>query len=121
MNADVKEITAPEVTIAGAQIRKRGLRMMIVSGGLFAVNLAFLLWATSRAHSVHFPIVGMSLPLAFALIGSIELITGAPFQKLADSWMNLRGWQRGVLGTVIVFASLAIILCLVTFFVMAFT
>ena len=68
---------------------------------------------------IHRPFV--ILPLAIALIGSVELITGAPFTRLADSWMRLRGWQRGVLGTLIVFTSLAIIMCLVTFFVMMFT
>src|SRR6266481_7612542 len=56
-----------------------------------------------------------------ALIGSVELTTGAPFKRLADSWMRLRGWQWGVLGTFIVLTSLAIIMCLVTFFVMLFT
>jgi len=74
-----------------------------------------LLWLSSHAHSIHFPIVATSLPLAFALIGTIELITGAPFQRLANSWMQLRGWQRGILGTLIVVASLAMIMCLVPF------
>ena len=114
-------MSAPSVPLTSSQIRKRGLKLLIIAGSLFAANLVLLLWLSAHAYSVHFPVVGMSLPLAFSLIGSIELVTGSPFQRLADSWMSLRGWQRGVLGTLIVFASLAIILCVVTFFVMLFT
>ena len=114
-------MSAPETTITGTQIRKRGFKMLVIAGSLFVANVLLLLWLSSHAHSVNFPIVGMSLPLAVALIGSIEVITGSPFQRLGDSWMRLRGWQRGLLGTFIVFAALAIIMCLVTFFVMMFT
>jgi hypothetical protein len=114
-------MSAAETTIASAQIRKRGFKMLVIASSLFVANILLLLWLSSHAHSVHFPIVGMSLPLAVALIGGTEVITGSPFQRLAASWMSLRGWQRGVLGTFIVFASLAIIMCAVTFFVMMFT
>jgi hypothetical protein len=114
-------MNAPETAVMSSEIRKRGFKRVILAGGLFAVNVALLLWLGSKAHAVNFPIVGMSLPLALTLIGGIELVTGAPFQRLANSWMSLRGWQRGVLGTLIVFASLAMILCVVTFVVMMFT
>ena len=108
-------MNAPETPVTSAQIRKRGLKLLAIGGGLFAANVLLLLWLSSHAHSIHFPIVATSLPLAFALIGTIELITGAPFQRLANSWMQLRGWQRGILGTLIVVASLAMIMCLVPF------
>jgi hypothetical protein len=114
-------MSAPQPTLTSSQIRKRGLKFLAFGGGLFALVVILLLWLSAHAHSIHFPLVGASLPLALALIGSVELITGAPFQRLADSWMRLRGWQRGVLGTLIVLTSLAIIMCLVTFFVMLFT
>ena len=117
----IRRMSTPETPITSIQIRKRGLKLLVIAGCLFAAGVILLLWLSSHAHSVHFPIVGMSFPLAVALIGSIELITGAPFQRLADSWMSLRGWQRGVLGTFIVLVSFAIILCLVTFFVMMLT
>ena len=114
-------MSTPQPALSSSQIRKRGLKFLAAGGGLFALVVFLLLWLSTHAHSIHFPIIGASLPLALALIGSIELITGAPFQRLADSWMRLRGWQRGVLGTLIVLTSLAIIMCLVTFFVMTFT
>ena len=114
-------MSAPQLVWISSQIRKRGLKFIAIGGGLFVLVVLLLLWLSSHAHSIHFPIVGASLPLALALIGSVELITGAPFQRLGDSWMRLRGWQRGVLGTLIVVTSLAIIMCLVTFFVMMLT
>ena len=117
----MKRMNAPQTTLTSAQIRKRGLKWLAIGGGLFAGNVLLLLWLSSHAHSIHFPIVATSLPLAFALIGSVELVTGVPFQHLANNWMQLRGWQRGILGTFIVLASLAIIMCLVTFFVMIFS
>jgi hypothetical protein len=111
----------PVVSVEIAQIRGRGLKLLLIGGSLFVANAALLIWLSSTTHSAHFPIVGMSLPLAFALIGSIEFTTGSPFQCLADSWMRLQGWQRGALGTFIVFTSLSIIICVVTFLVMMLT
>lgn len=112
---------APRPILSSGQIRKRGLKFLAIGGGLFGLVVALLFWLSAHAHSIHLPLLGASLPLALALIGGVELITGAPFQRLAGSWMRLRGWQRGVLGTLIVLTSLAIIMCLVTFFVLMFT
>jgi hypothetical protein len=78
-------------------------------------------WLSAHNYHFSFAVIGASLPFAFACVGFIELMTGAPYLRLAQSWMSLRGWQRGVLGTFIVVASLVIILCVVTFFVMMFT
>src|SRR5256885_3730231 len=117
----LRPMSTPQPVLSSSQIRKRGLKFIAIGGALFVLVVLLLLWLSSHAHSIHFPIVGASLPLALALIGSVELITGAPFQRIGDSWMRLRGWQRGVLGTLIVVTSLAIIMCLVTFFVMMFT
>lgn len=114
-------MSAPETTITSAEIRKRGVKKLVIAGSLFVANVLLLLWFSSHSHGVHFPIVATSFPLAVALIGSIEFITGAPFQRLGDRCISLQGWQRGVLSTFIVIGSLAIIMCLVTFFVMMFT
>ena len=114
-------MSAPQPVLSSSQVRKRGLKFIAIGGGLFVLVVLLVLWLSSHAHSILFPMVGASLPLALALIGSVELITGVPFQRLGDGWMRLRGWQRGVLGTLIVVTTLAIIMCLVTFFVMIFT
>ena len=57
------------------------------------------------------------LPFAFlggfALVGLLELITGVSFTQWAGKWDRLKGWQRGVLGTLIVIVAGAIIILLV--------
>lgn len=49
----------------------------------------------------------LSVPVAYALIGLLEIISGVPFTDLAKNWDSISGWQRGVLGVIIVFLVLA--------------
>ena len=114
-------MTNPSVPLSSRQIRQRGLKALAIGLGLFAAILFLMYWLSAHHYRFSFAAIGASLPFAYAGIGFVELVTGAPYQRLARSWMSLRGWQRGVLGTFIVVASLVIILCLVTFFVMMFT
>jgi hypothetical protein len=95
--------------------------MLVIGGGIFAAVLYLVWWLSAHRHSFSFGVIGATLPFACACIGFIELMTGAPYLRLARSWMGLRGWQRGVLGTFIVVASFVIIICVVTFCVMIFT
>jgi len=114
-------MSAPSIPLSSSQIRKRGLQMFAIGGGIFAAILFLMWWLSAHSYHFHFAVIAASLPFAYACIGFVEIVTGAPYQRLAQSWMSLRGWQRGVLGTFIVVASLVIILCVVTFFVMMFT
>ena len=43
-------------------------------------------------------IIPLALPGAVALMGLLEIITGAPFRNISGKWDNLKGWQRGILG-----------------------
>ena len=95
---------------------------MLAGGGVvFAAILFLMYWLSAHGYRFHFAVIGASLPFVFVCVGFIELVTGSPYQRLGQRWMALAGWQRGVLGTFIVVAALAIILCVVTFFVMMFT
>jgi hypothetical protein len=114
-------MSTPSIPLSSSQIRKRGLKMFAIGGGIFAAILYLMWWLSAHSYHFSFAVIGASLPFAYACVGFIELMTGAPYLRLAQSWMSLRGWQRGVLGTFIVVASLVIILCVVTFFVMMFT
>ncbi|TAK99950.1 MAG: hypothetical protein EPO07_10335 [Verrucomicrobia bacterium] len=114
-------MSAPETSMTSSQIRKRGLKTLALGGVVFAAILCLMYWLSAHRHRFHFAVIAASLPFAYAGSGFIEVVTGSPYQRLAQSWMGLRGWQRGVLGTFIVFAALVIILCVVTFFVMMFT
>lgn len=43
-----------------------------------------------------------ALPGAYVLIGLLEVVSGVPFKDISGEWDSLAGWQRGVLGVVIV-------------------
>jgi len=110
-----------EITATSSQIRRRGLKMLVGGGIVLAAILVLLYWLSAHGYRFHYAVIGASLPFVFVCVGFIELVTGSPYQRLGQRWMALAGWQRGVLGTFIVFAALMIILCIVTFFVMMFT
>jgi hypothetical protein len=114
-------MSAPSIPLSSSQIRKRGFRTFAIGIGIFAAILFLMYWLSAHSYRFSFAVIAASLPFAYACIGFIELVTAAPYQRLAQSWMSLRGWQCGILGTFIVVASLVIILCVVTFFVMMFT
>jgi hypothetical protein len=52
--------------------------------------------------------IAAGVPGAYAIIGLIELCTGYSFTRLANAWDDLKGWQRGVLGILIVVTAFAI-------------
>lgn len=54
------------------------------------------------AHGGPFKLIVLGVPGAFLLSGLIELVTGAPFQHVAEKWDMLQGWQRGIFGILIV-------------------
>ncbi|NIA00288.1 hypothetical protein [Massilia sp. CCM 8734] len=54
--------------------------------------------------------MAVAVPGAFLLAGLIELVTGAPFQQVSTQWDSLQGWQRGVLGIVIVIVSAIVLM-----------
>ena len=58
---------------------------------------------------------GLGLPLLPLLVGLVELVSGKHFDELARRWDELRGWQRGVLGLVIVALATVVIVTLAGF------
>jgi len=71
--------------------------------GLHSVGVTVRAWA----------LIPLALPGAYAFVGLLELLTGAPFSELSQRWDALHGWQRGVLGVVVVilaFAALALVM-----------
>lgn len=103
----------PDIRVFEARvIRKRGLRRFGLWLLAFLGAMAVPLFVLPRL-SVQLTPPGMipfALPGAFALQGLLELITGVPFLKMARRWDGLQGWQRGVLGTIVVLAALVVII-----------
>lgn len=57
-----------------------------------------------------FTLIPAGIPFVYSCIGFLEVVTGKPFQHFADSWMALKGWQRGIIGTLIVLLAGALII-----------
>lgn len=92
-------------------VRKRGLRRFVLWLLVFLAAMAVPLFALPRLGFQLRPLgmIPFALPGAFALQGLVELIVGVPFVELARRWDQLKGWQRGVLGTIIVLVALVVI------------
>jgi|SRR5581483_3976774 hypothetical protein len=83
-------------------VRKAGLLLIAASLAVIAVLLAF--------H--YYPItiwVAAIYALAALILGLLVVITGQSVRGLSAKWMALAGWQRGVLGAVVVVLVLAAI------------
>ena len=87
--------------------RRSGIKWVGVGALLAAIWIAALLFMNSLGKSMYGPALGM--PIIPLLIGLTQLTTGRHFGELAHAWDSLAGWQRGVLGLVIVGIATAII------------
>ena len=92
-------------------VRKRGVRRFALWLLVFLAAMTVPLFVLPRFGVQLAPpgMIPFALPGAFALQGLLELIGGVPFLELARRWDQLKGWQRGVLGTIIVLIALAVI------------
>ncbi|HSI10543.1 MAG TPA: hypothetical protein VK961_00805 [Chthoniobacter sp.] len=92
-------------------VRKRGLRRFALWLLAFLVGMSVPLFVLPRFGVQLTPpgMIPFALPGAFALQGLIELISGVPFLDLAGRWDELKGWQRGLLGTIIVLVAMVVI------------
>ena len=73
-----------------------------------------LLWLINKGFAFQFALIPACIPFAYFCIGFVEFVSGVPFARLGQQWMELKGWQRGVLGTFIILAAIALMLCLGT-------
>lgn len=98
-------------------LRRNALRVMVIAGPLTAVNATVAAFAGSwlREGPLDF-LIGPWLPYVAALpalpflAAALVYVTGRPFDELAAAWSALSGWQRGVLGVLVVLLSAAVIL-----------
>ena len=103
--------------------RKRALKKVTI-GILGCLGMAGLFTAIAFAGYMPgnpFMLIPAAIPFVYFCIGIVELLTGRPYQHLAEAWMALRGWQRGVIGTLIVVVAGFLIIVVMTALVMFFT
>lgn len=97
------------------EVRRRGLKLIAIGIVLAAFWLALMLVMAERNRQLMGP--GLGLPLLPLLVGLVELVSGRHFDDLSRRWDDLRGWQRGVLGVVIVALATVVIVTLAGFVV----
>jgi hypothetical protein len=85
-------------------------------GFVLILGLFFLIGLVAGYAPVNpFKMIPLCIPFVYLCIGLIEVVSGKPYRHLAAAWMNLRGWQRGIIGIIIVIAAFAFILLGVAF------
>ena len=86
-----------------ASIRKKGLVKM-ATGFLALIGAGyFVYWLQTQGYSPNgFAMIGLGAPAAIGLVGLLEVLMNRPFSEMEDWWNGLRGWQRGVLGMLVV-------------------
>jgi hypothetical protein len=91
-----------------AHVRVRGLLLLI---GAAAGILLTLVSSAYLAKHGYFPkrggvpaMVLVFIPIAVALAGFIELLTGLALMRVPGKWDGLQGWQRGILMILIAFS-----------------
>ena len=77
-------------------------------GAIFAIFVAIS--KAGYEFNNPFKLIAPCIPFVYFCIGFIELVTGRPYRQLAQAWMALKGWQRGVIGTFIVLAAIVIMI-----------
>lgn len=110
-------------TTIAPEFRKRALKKVTL-GILGCAGMVGLFLAIARAGYVPanpFMLIPAAVPFVYFCMCMIELLTGRPYQQLAGAWMALKGWQRGVIGLLIVLAAVFLIGVVVTGIVMWLT
>jgi AcrR family transcriptional regulator len=94
---DVRAVRDPGVALAYTQMFRNARSLLLKSPEV--ANLARL-DCNARTH----------LLLPFARVGLVEVTTGVPVTEVSSAWDALAGWQRGVLGILIVALAFALMM-----------
>jgi len=91
-------------------IRKKGLGKM-VTGFLALIGASyFVFWLQTKGYSPNsFAMIGLGAPAAIGLVGLLEVLMNRPFSEMEQWWNGLRGWQRGLLGMLVVILAIALL------------
>jgi hypothetical protein len=102
-----------------ASQRKHGLIKMALGCVAIVVAIALNNWLLPKL-GLELAIGGLfmfSAAGAYFLVGLVEVITNRSFIYWGQKWMALKGWQRGVFGTLFLLIILAALGCIIPYVV----
>jgi hypothetical protein len=98
------------VRMAGARKIALGIVGSVVAWSLFA-------WARGQGFTPNaFLMIPLATPAAWGLAGLLEVVTGLEFTQIARKWDELAGWQRGVLGLLVVALAVVVMMGAIVLF-----
>jgi len=95
---------------AAGVVRRQSLKLIAIGVVVGVAWVAVLSLLQRDGFIVWGP--GIGAPGLPFMVGLTQLITGRRFDELARSWDALQGWQRGILGLVIVAMAVLVMMVL---------
>src|SRR5262245_60489158 len=96
-------------------IRLMGLLKLVAGSLVFAAIVSYFM-SHGLPTGSPFKIIGPAIPGAFALVGLVEMTVGMPITEVSSAWDELAGWQRGILGTLVVVLAFVLMMAGVALF-----
>ncbi|HEU0265784.1 MAG TPA: hypothetical protein VFR01_08675 [Geobacterales bacterium] len=94
-----------------SSIRTQGIKKLLLGTIAGVLAAYFVYWLQLQGyHPNSFALVGLGAPAAWGLVGLLEVLMNRPFSEMEDWWGGLRGWQRGVLGLLVVVIAFALLM-----------
>ena len=90
------------------EVRSSGLKKLIIGGVASFLMLQWVISAPPSASRGAYKLISLSPPLLVAMMGLLETFSGV--LRFSEAWEELQGWQRGVLGIVIVIVAIVVIM-----------
>lgn len=104
-----------EATSRDVRISVRSVTAAVLGSILFVLMVTTMDCLSVGGHSILVALIPTCVSFAIAAAGFVELVSGAPCNRLWRSWAGLRIWQRGMISMFVVVTALVIVVCLVTF------
>ena len=92
-------------------------KFVIGSSICIAIFILFVDFNLEKSFIVKQFIIPLAVSGAFALMGLLEIMTGIPFKEMSIKWENLKGWQRGILGSGVAILTFIILTYAIVLFV----
>jgi hypothetical protein len=92
-------------------IRKKGTKKLAI--GIFSlIGVSyFVYWLQQQGYTPNsFALIGLGAPVAIGLVGLLEVAMNRPFSEMEEWWDDLKGWQRGILGVLVVILAFAVLI-----------